>query len=604
MRKNPPDRWTRLRQVGLVIFGALLVVTSTGNKIGFGVLLSTLAVMGIIVIFVYPFRMKRLAIWLIKRNRLTLLLIVLATLITGDLFLKNPNMGGDSLQYHSAFHSLMAGTGWRIYDGSWARVDPGFGMLSYVFFLMFRDIELSGMLVNALAYLLMIPAVYFVVDFMFGKRTALLAAFLVTFYPTLISYSYLNLSDVVFTCLLIFGFSLYVRILLDRNTIRRSAALGLVLGIAYLTRAAEGLLVAGLVLVSLLILTIAKRKQHFFASVPSLFWAPGIAVFIFLVVASPYVVFIHSQTAVWTFTSQVLYSTAETQIVTIAADTQTVTSTTVTQQAQYLGVQANFSPRITNIVRNVSVLLVRLLMMNVHALVPLALLWAIFPFLATRKLFTQLYLSSRKLCLLLAFAVFSSPALIHLSISALHSNRWQLQYSVFILIAIAFFTVRFLERILESMGSRHFNVGVALICLLTLAASLGMGSPTLYEALTTPHAHLGLRAAGLWLHENVQDPANLDIIAPRKGAVALFYASGKNFSMGNSQNASMPLQEIGDLLNTGEVDYLLLDNHYVHSMPQLEALWNDPDLAQDVGLSLLYSDSSDLFQIYTGAASP
>ena len=170
---------------------------------------------------------------------------------------------------------------------------------------------------------------------------------------------------------------------------------------------------------------------------------------------------------------------------------------------------------------------------------------------------------------------------------------------------VRFLTVRFMERILESLGKRLSDVWVMLICLVSVGASLGFGSPTVFEALTTPHAHLSLRAAGLWLGERVQEPENLDIIAPRKGGVALFYASGKTFTMGTSQNvASMTMQEIGNLVNAGKANYLLLDNHYMYESPQLESLWTNPNLAQEVGLSLLHREKDDLFQIYTGAVSP
>jgi len=88
--------------------------------------------------------------------------------------------------------------------------------------------------------------------------------------------------------------------------------------------------------------------------------------------------------------------------------------------------------------------------------------------------------------------------------------------------------------------------------------------------------------------------------------VALFYASGKQFDMGNSIdiNTDMPpemaLEEIGTLLNRGGIDYMVLDDVYTLLKGPLVALWNNPDLVQIHGVSLLHRDSTGRFQIYVG----
>ncbi|MBA7554691.1 hypothetical protein ES705_47322 [subsurface metagenome] len=61
----------------------------------------------------------------------------------------------------------------------------------------------------------------------------------------------------------------------------------------------------------------------------------------------------------------------------------------------------------------------------------------------------------------------------------------------------------------------------------------------------------------------------------------------------------MALEEVAALVSSGEADYLLLDNHYIHTRPQLIPLWNNPSLAQNYGLILIHSDSGRLFQVYT-----
>ena len=44
-------------------------------------------------------------------------LFLAAALMNGFLMLRNPNMGADALKFHSAFHSLVGGKGWRFYTG-------------------------------------------------------------------------------------------------------------------------------------------------------------------------------------------------------------------------------------------------------------------------------------------------------------------------------------------------------------------------------------------------------------------------------------------------------------------------------------------------------
>ena len=122
------------------------------------------------------------------------LLLLIAVSMNSYLMIKNPNMGSDALRYHSIFHNLIAGQGYRSYVGNiGANSELGFGMISYLFFLLCGDIELSGMLTSSVSYLLLIPAVYLTVRYLFGNRVAVLATVFITFWPGLISFSYINL---------------------------------------------------------------------------------------------------------------------------------------------------------------------------------------------------------------------------------------------------------------------------------------------------------------------------------------------------------------------------------------------------------------------------
>lgn len=145
--------------------------------------------------------------WSINPAQFLIFIILLAALMNSYLFVMNPNMGADALYYHSAFHSVISGRELaNDYGDDWS---PGYGLLTYLFYLIIGDIEYSSMLVSSFAYILMIPTTFFAVDYMFGKRSALLATLLITFWPILISFSYVSLSDCVYAFFILFSFALY-----------------------------------------------------------------------------------------------------------------------------------------------------------------------------------------------------------------------------------------------------------------------------------------------------------------------------------------------------------------------------------------------------------
>lgn len=535
-------------------------------------------------------------------------------------------MGGDALRYHEAFHNFVTGKGWTYFNGTYifAPVEPGYGMLSYLFYLFVRDIEYSGMLLSTFAYLLMIPTVYYTVNFLFGKRSALLAACLITFWPTLISYSYINLADCAYVFFLFLGFSQFVRVLLDKNSVSANALLGLLLGFAYLVREAEGLLVSMLALFCLFVLAFVKLRQApkkplFSFSNVKLFLAPITASLVFFAVALPYILIIQTYTGVWTPTSKILpvidppqeqQAIAEVNETSEPTASQENNAPASTEEVQIPKLEIAHSPRMTNLVQNVDELFVKLFRINIHAFVTLALVWAVYPLISTKRLVSGLRIDTRTLLILLSLAFFSSPVLLHLVVHARLDIRLLMQYSVYLLIVIAYLISHFLGKMLSSLKVQNTDAWVIFVCLVSILASLVFGSPNLGEVLSASHAHLGIRAAGLWLSEHVQNPEDMTIVASRKGQVALFYANKKSFSLGRIQDVSadMTQEEISELLNTEigykKYDYLVLDNHYIGGLPQLHSLWDNPDLAHSLGLSLIHRDSADLFQIYAGAKVP
>ena len=635
-----------MRGIGLfgVMFTAASLAADWLRTPGIGPKGSALAVIGLLIAAVPLFRSRKFENWHLKPAQFLPPLLIVAALMNGYLMIKNPNIGGDALWFHSSFHNLVAGKGYlNPYPAT--EVEPGYGMLSYPFYLLFGSIELSGMLVSAIAYLLIILTTYITVDFLFSWRSATLAAWLVAFWPALLSYSYVNLSDVTFALFALLTFSVYTRILLIGSTFRRSALLGLTLGISYLVREIEGLWIACLVLLSLFALVVVNLRQRskndaFLGCARKEFLHLGLSASIFTTATLFYALLLYSQTGVWTISTRIkpiIKRTSITQSVTITPiistfqPTATEVQNTLVTTPDAPGVAATAPPVMSTAKppdqepsartqeqislwikipgldfglfrQNCAVLRTRALWMNLHALAPLAFLWLLYPFVATKRLFDRWVPDRRALRMLMALGIFASPLLLLLVAIDRTALRYYLSDFIYLLILAAILTVRLLTRMLESVGKERFlDLGIALICLATLAVSLNFGQPSLPEALAARHAHLGLRASGLWLRENAPRPEDIAILSPRKGQVALFYASGEQFLVQYRDiQPTQTLDEISALVNTADFDYLVLDNHYVHQQPHMKALWNNPGSAQEYGLLMLHRDPEGWFQIYVG----
>ncbi|MEI7988916.1 MAG: glycosyltransferase family 39 protein, partial [Chloroflexota bacterium] len=136
-----------------------------------------------------------------------------------SLVLRNPNITGDGIQYTSVVFNWFQGNGYTNVVGIPWLVEPGYGFLTYLFNIFIGDIELSGMLVSSAAYLLLILLVYFTVRYLGSALAALLSVLFVAFYPYLLTFSWLNLTDSVFSFFVFLCFSVYVRVLLEEKKV-------------------------------------------------------------------------------------------------------------------------------------------------------------------------------------------------------------------------------------------------------------------------------------------------------------------------------------------------------------------------------------------------
>ena len=143
--------------------------------------------------------------------------------------------------------------------------------------------------------------------------------------------------------------------------------------------------------------------------------------------------------------------------------------------------------------------------------------------------------------------------------------------------------------------------GVVLVSLLSLSpivrpavdrfdALISQMPTSILEVLQSRHAHAGLRSAGLWLKSNVPPSESLDlvVVAPRKASVALLYATDFDTNtpgIGFSIEPDQTLDGLACTMRREHADFLVLDDHYTMSLPDIVPLWSDPRLAEELYLA-------------------
>lgn len=161
-----------------------------------------------------------------------------------------------------------------------------------------NDIELAGRLASCIMGALLVFPVYLAGRELRDSRTGLYAATLTAFFGAFVDYSLQPLSQATYLTILMFA--VYFGMLLLRSYSLPTAALfGLTAGAAYLTRP-EGIMVFAFIFFILIVVTICsggmglKMKLIMVSS-------PLIA---FIVMALPYVVYLHRQIGVWTISGK------------------------------------------------------------------------------------------------------------------------------------------------------------------------------------------------------------------------------------------------------------------------------------------------------------
>ena len=244
---------------------------------------------------------------LVLEAALLLSLMCCAAIMSFNLIQRNPNVTGDGLQYTSVVFNWLQGYGYKnLPNMSWL-TEPGYGLLTYAVNIIVNNIELAGMLVSLIAYVLLIPAVYFCTKAISSRFAASIAALLVTFYPYLLTFSWLNLTDSAYTFFLFISFFAAVRLLYVEHKWLSAVMMGLFLGYAALIRP-EGYGVAVLSILAIFLIqawVYAKQKEKKVTKLIQTWKYTVASLFLFLLMTLPFLFFIHQLSGVWVISPKI-----------------------------------------------------------------------------------------------------------------------------------------------------------------------------------------------------------------------------------------------------------------------------------------------------------
>jgi len=215
------------------------------------------------------------------------------------------------------------------------------------------------------------------------------------------------------------------------------------------------------------------------------------------------------------------------------------------------------------------------------------------------KLITDLSIGLDKIKYIIALIVYSCP-IIFKFFGLYHSNYSMMQYLIFLYILLGFIAVNLFDKMHVAMDEINLDVWFLCLCLAPILFSFKMGKIDLFSVMTNSHGNQGLRAAGMWLRDNVENPEGIDIAAPKKGEIVLFYSNGKSVSMGDSVDIGQinTRSEIIKVLEYYDLDYLINYERHSGKNPILRKLSEEPTFGADLGLRVIHYDKENNLQIF------
>ena len=504
------------------------------------------------------------------------------------------------------------------YRNAWAWVDPGYGLVSYILYLLVGDVEVAGMAVSLLSYLFLITLSYFAISCLLGKDAAFFASLFIITWPIFFPYSYCNYTESLYITLIFASFVIFDFTVKAGSTTMKGILLGVTLGMAYLVRV-EGAVVAALLVCLLGCLALWHRFAVLggkLSGIRSIHIAHVmIAVSIVLGFVAAVSGMIYAESGEWAISPKMLArrslgTSPVTEINLDQAKNGSSAKVSSKRQAAYSQAFGRISwKRSAENVQNIMEKTVRL---TWHALVPVFCLWLLFPIIGKKPLWEVRDSGNSQGVILVGCVLLLMPLLIYVVFWV--QVRYLMHYLLFFLVLMGVLTARLLQHMPRRLVGRNLGIGKFLVAGVAVIAAMGYGwdvwwvakrfswhrPRTLYHAVHDRHAHLGSRLAGLWIAKQTKNEKKPAIATTGKGAVTLFYANGKEWPEGKYWGLSKDTDpaDIATVMKQYGLQYLVMDAHYRHTVPGLLEIWEKPEKAKYFGLKLAYRDENGFCQVY------
>ncbi len=197
-----------------------------------------------------------------------------------------PHITEDGVMYARAAARLIEGQGFS------NAYRPFYPLMTALFSLSVGDIELSGCLVSVFFGALLIFPLFFMARWAFGNRIAIISCLLAIIYPNLCEFSSSVLTESTFFFLFLLGLIMSWMVFTRGRPIFYLLA-GLTWGLAFLTRAEGSAYFVFLVFIVLFKFFREKRIK--------LLSYLCLAIFGFLLISGPYLIYLKRKTGYWTF---------------------------------------------------------------------------------------------------------------------------------------------------------------------------------------------------------------------------------------------------------------------------------------------------------------
>jgi 4-amino-4-deoxy-L-arabinose transferase-like glycosyltransferase len=510
----------------------------------------------------------------------------------------NPSFGADTAGLILPTHNWLAGDGFA----KWGEVvethlPPGVGILAYPFYLLSGSIEYSGSILSVTSYVLLIPLIYFASRRCLGRFAGGVASLFVAATPALWFRAIVPLSECVFTLFLIGVFFLAIEYFeKGRLSPTLSALLGFLLGFGTLIRpemffvaVLGGVLIAGRSL-SAVRQPIGDERLDW-----SMVISPLIIVLIFLAVLTPYVFFLYEHLGYVTFTGKF-------GPVTGWMERHGGYQPTGADQGKgalallKLLIGENPSLFIKSIIHNIK----ELILMVYKYLNPVIYLCLISIFVSiwfSRRRFLS-DKGNRKMVLAVGASALMCGAPVAPLLFLFVETRVFVPYLVLAAVVLGWSATALLNKYKNDMVKEIRWGAVYAFCglLIVIGTYADFIDFARYQSV-----HRGLRAAGIWLRENVDGVSAGHVMVAGKGTPITLQIMGRKAPRGRrttNYRRHMNLSDFPSIMRARGARYFVLSGPHMKKFPQLQTLWQNPGGAPGYGFRLVFAPQDGMFKIF------